>query len=295
MALYLAIAVAASALMAFGLLMMKSRAASLPEARGREIVHAVLTWLRDPMWTGGLGVQTAGFALYLVAVANAPISMIAVMMQGGIALFVVLSVLLMGERANRREWTGIVAIGAGMLMLSLSLGAGTPGGRLDVPALVLLSVVGALTAVAPNFIAGVRNHGAAGAVAAGVLFGFGGVYTKAMADVFLADPGASVALRVAANPYVYLMAGANIAGIVVQQNAFHSARGIIVMPIASALSNLVPIAGGMAAFGEHLPADPVAAAMRLGAFALTVVAGWLLATAETAPAVEFTGAASGSS
>ncbi|MGH7864332.1 MAG: hypothetical protein ACREQB_05040 [Candidatus Binataceae bacterium] len=275
MTLYFAIAVAASALMAVGLLMMKSRAASLPAARGRQTLRALLAWLRDPIWIGGFGLQTAGFALYLLAVANAPISMIAVMMQGGIGLFVVLSVIVMRERASRREWTGIVAIGAAMLMLSLSLDAGAPRGHLAVAALVLFSAFGLLTGVGA-YLRGPARYDALAAVA-GLLFGFGSVYAKAMTDVFIADAAAPLALRVVANPYVYLMAGANIAGIVVQQNAFRAGRGIIVMPIASALSNVVPIVGGMIAFGEQLPEDPLAAATRIGAFTLTVVAAALLA------------------
>ena len=49
------------------------------------------------------------------------------------------------------------------------------------------------------------------------------------------------------------------------------------MPLSGALSNIVPIAGGMIAFGERLPAGSIAAAMRVGAFALTIAAGALLA------------------
>ncbi len=51
------------------------------------------------------------------------------------------------------------------------------------------------------------------------------------------------------------------------------------MPLSSACSNLVPIVGGMAAFGEALPANPLAATLRIGAFALTVAASASLATA----------------
>ena len=73
------------------------------------------------MWLGGLAVQTAGWACYVIAVSKAPVSMVAVMMQGGIGLFVIASVVILGERANRREWIGIGAIVFGMLMLTLSL------------------------------------------------------------------------------------------------------------------------------------------------------------------------------
>jgi len=70
---------------------------------------------------------------------------------------------------------------------------------------------------------------------------------------------------------------ANIIGIVMLQNSFHSARAIIAMPLSGALSNIVPIVGGMIIFGERLPAGSVPAAMRVGAFVLTIAAGALLA------------------
>jgi len=47
--------------------------------------------------------------------------------------------------------------------------------------------------------------------------------------------------------------------------------------LSGALSNIVPIVGGIVVFGERLPASSTAAAMRVGAFVLTIVAGALLA------------------
>ena len=111
----------ASSLMAAGLLMMKSRSAHLPVAAGANVIGALAAWIRDPIWLGGIGVQTAGWACYVVAVSHAPVSAVAVMMQGGIGLFVIASVIVLGERASRREWTGIGAIILAMLMLGLSL------------------------------------------------------------------------------------------------------------------------------------------------------------------------------
>ena len=76
------------------------------------------------------------------------------------------------------------------------------------------------------------------------------------------------------------MLAANLAGMVMLQNSFHQARGIITMPLSGALSNLVPIAGGMLAFGERLPSDPLAATMRVAAFILTIAASTTLAVSE---------------
>ena len=109
----LALGLIASLLLAFGLMMMKVRADALPMARGRGTLGAVMAWIRDPIWIGGLAVQTAGYALYMVALVGAPVSMMAVAMQGGIALFVVLAVVFLGERARIWEWLGIGAVPGG--------------------------------------------------------------------------------------------------------------------------------------------------------------------------------------
>jgi hypothetical protein len=54
----------------------------------RGFFGAILLWLRDPIWMGGLIVQAAGYALYVLSLSNAEVSMVAVMQQGGIAFFV---------------------------------------------------------------------------------------------------------------------------------------------------------------------------------------------------------------
>ena len=118
--LYLGLGVVASVFLAAGLFMMKSRSAVLPRAHGSGMLHAILVWIRDPIWSAGLGVQAIGYALYIVALSDAPVSLVAVMMQGGIALFVVFAVLFLRERANRREWAGIVGILVAMVVLGLA-------------------------------------------------------------------------------------------------------------------------------------------------------------------------------
>jgi uncharacterized membrane protein len=274
---YLSFAIVASLLMSLGLLMMKSRSAHLPMAVGAKTIGAVVAWLRDPMWIGGLGVQTAGWAFYLIAVTRAPVSMVAVMGQGGIALFVIASVVILGERASQREWIGIGAIVLGMLMLTLSLNGGEIEGKFEPATLLTFSALLSLAGLVPMAVARMNASGAAAAILSGVAFGLGALFTKAMTFEFAAGDAVLIALQIVSNPYVYCMIAANIAGIVLLQNSFHSARAIIAMPLSGALSNIVPILGGMIVFGERLPAGATPAAMRVGAFALTIAAGALLA------------------
>src|SRR5277367_142847 len=218
--------------MALGLLMMKSRSAHLPLAAGANTIGAIVAWIRDPMWFGGLGVQTLGWACYVIAVSRAPVSMVAVMMQGGIALFVVASVVILGERANPREWIGISAIVFGMLMLTLSLHAGEIEGAFMPATLLTFTALLTLAGLAPMAVARMNASGAAAAILSGVAFGLGGLFTKAMTDQFTAGDTASLALRIVSNPYVYGLIVANVVGIVMLQNSFHSARAIIAMPLS---------------------------------------------------------------
>lgn len=286
MVLYLLLAIVASSLMAAGLLMMKSCSAHLPVAAGANLIGAIVTWIREPMWIGGIAVQTAGWICYVIAVSRAPVSAVAVMMQGGIGLFVIASVIVLGERASLREWVGIGAIVVAMLMLTLSLDSAAVEDSFRPAALLTFTALLAVAALAPMAIARMNASGVAIAILSGVAFGLGAMFTKSMTLDFTAAAAAPLAIRVALNPYVYGMLAANLTGMVLLQNSFHSSRAIIAMPLSGAMSNIVPIVGGMLVFSERLPAEPIAAAARLGAFALTIIAGALLAGAHEPLPVE---------
>jgi drug/metabolite transporter (DMT)-like permease len=281
MLLYLLLAALSSVLLAIGLLLMKMRADDLPPARGANFLSAISDWLRDPVWMGGLLVQAAGYALFVFSLSNAQISMVAVMQQGGIAFFVMLSILVLGERARPSEWAGIIALSIGMLMLAWSLSPDDTQGAMDSGALLRFSIPMSLAGVAPYAVERFRKSGVAPALLSGVLFGLAGLFAKGMTDNFLAQTSVPIVLRAISDPCFYGVIFGNIAGIVLLQNSFTAARGIIAMPLSSALSNIVPIMGGVLAFGEHLPVDHTAASMRIAAFVLTVGGSALLADSRT--------------
>ncbi|MGO9268601.1 MAG: hypothetical protein ACLQBA_27565 [Candidatus Binataceae bacterium] len=290
--LYLFLALVASGLFAVGLLLMKSRAYRLPIAQGTRSWRAIAGWLRDPIWATGLFIQTLGYALFILSLAKAPISLVSVMMQGGIALFVLFAVVFLGERARPNEWAGIAITILGMLILAISLSSGEaqapPKNRAMIIISVLLLVAGYLPSRARRFIKG----GVGAALFSGVVFGLASLYTKAMTDDYLGRETIAPVFRIATNPYVYGVIIANIVGMVALQNSFSTARGIIAMPLSSALSNIVPIVGGMIVFGERLPADAAHATMRIAAFMLTVLGSALLANAQDEVAAQVIGASS---
>jgi uncharacterized membrane protein len=276
----LLISLAASVMLAAGLAIMKSRAAALPAAQGSAILHAIVRWICDLRWLSGLLVETAGYVLYFAALAEAPVSLVAVMMQGGIAVFVLIAVIFLHERANLSEAAGILGIILAMVLLGLSLASGPPHARFSPPALGVLSVLTLLGTALLCSASQLRRNGAAPAIASGVAFGLSTLYTKALADIFATHSGYAIAVGMAASPWLYLTISSNIGGLVLLQNSFHWARGIIAMPLSSAISNLVPIVGGILAFHESLPPDTTSAALRVSAFVLTIAAGVLVAGGE---------------
>jgi drug/metabolite transporter (DMT)-like permease len=280
LALMLVLALLASALFALGMLMMKSRAHRLPVAQGAGTLRAVGAWLRDPIWSAGLIVQTVGYAVYIASLSEAPISMVSVMMQGGIALFVLFAVLFLGERASTREWLGIAITIIGMMILAMTLSSGEIQAPVDDTAMLVLSIVLVAIGFAPMTIPTLKDNGIAAAIFSGVIFGLASIYTKAMADDFVESSMREILIHAATNPYVYGVIIGNVVGMVALQNSFSDARGIIAMPLSSALSNILPIAGGMIVFGERLPPEPRAATLRILAFGLTVLGSGLLANAQ---------------
>jgi len=230
------------------------------------------------MWLGGFGVQIVGYALYIVALTGSPVSMLAVMMQGGIAFFVLITMFFLHEHASGREWLGIIGVVAAMILLSLSLGSGTESNRADALSLTLTSAGAIVIGLLPYANERLRNGGLAAALTSGIAFGLGSLYAKAVTDIFAANDSQPVFIGLVTSPWFYLATIANLSGMVLLQNSFHWARGIIAMPLSSACSNLVPIVGGILAFGERLPSATGPAAMRITAFTLTILSGSLLAT-----------------
>ncbi len=274
---YLTLGLGASILLALGLLLMKSRGADLPAASGSNFLNAIGGWLRDPIWLAGMAIQTLGYAIYLIALSAVPVSMLAVMMQGGIAVFVVFAAIFLHERASAREWTGIVGVLVAMLLLVASIDGGLASSESNPWALHAISVGAVVAASLPFVSARLRLQGLATAIGSGIAFGLGSLYAKIVTDL-LAGPRASLPIILFASPWLYLTIIANLAGLVLLQNSFHRARGIIAMPISSACSNLVPIIGGVIALGETLPVERVFAIMRITAYVLTIISSGLLAT-----------------
>jgi hypothetical protein len=169
-----------------------------------------------------------------------------------------------------RERLGIAAAVTGLVLLAVSLGSHTATGRGDASTVALwmaCSAVAAVVAVA------VLRGGAGFGTAAGVLYAAGDVGTKA------AVVGGSRLWFVPG-----LLACHGLA-FVAMQLGFQRGRRLSTAGVAVLWTNALPIAAGMALFGEALPPDWRGAA-RVAAFAFVLAAAVALSTEQAeAPAL----------
>lgn len=272
--LAIALSALASAALSLGLYVMKIRAAVLPSLGAGFRWQAWSVFVRDPGWLSGLGLQTLGYALYFYVLRFAPLSLVHAALTGGLVLFLLLSVFLRGERAGVREWAGALAITVGLVCLGLSLddeGSWRPT-QADLWLFSATCVAFAALAVAADRTPA-RSIGTS--IAAGLVLGLAAVFAKLLATA----ASITEALKSSA---LWLTLGTNIGGFALMQAALQNGRGIVVVPIFAVLSDMVPIAAGLAIFHEGLPDDTARATLRLLAFALGLGGTAALATATEA-------------
>jgi len=272
-----ALAVLASTLLTVGLYFMKREAERLPSLEGGWRLAAWWAVVRNGWWRFGLLLQIAGYGLYFLSLRVAPLSIVHAALNGGIALFVLLAVFGLGEDPRPVEWLAVVLTTVSLIVLSISLASAPAVSAAEHGTLLFSLAVLALAALAmamdpqPGRAIGLS-------VASGLVLGLAAVYAKGLAN--------GIGLTSDAALRLLLTVGANLVGFAMMQAAFQRGRGVVVMPLFSALSNLVPIIGGILVFGETLPSEEPAAVLRPLAFTLAILGAALLAGfgERTAPA-----------
>jgi enterochelin esterase-like enzyme len=270
----LVLSLASAVALNWGYFVQHGAAASLPRLTVRQPLRSLSMLAHNGRWLIGFATGIGGWALYVVALALAPLSLVQAVAAGGIG---VLAVLVRRLDAGERLAVG-VAIG-GLALLAISL-AGAPARTAagSSPAVVLWlggSLGVAALAAGPGRRA--LGRGAGFGTAAGALYAGGDVATKAA----LGSGG-----RVAFVPALLLCHGL---AFVALQLGFQRGSALETAGMATLWTNALPIAAGTILFGEPLPAGVLGAARGV-AFAAVVAGAFLLSrsparTALVAPAV----------
>lgn len=256
----LVLALASACALNWGYYAQHGAAAALPPLSLRHPVRSLASLFGHRRWLAGFLIGIGGWALYVVALTLAPLSLVQACAAGGLAILAALA----GVR-SRGERLAVVTSVFGLALLAVSL-AGAVGGtqHADRTGAAVWMLTSAAVAAA---IAGSAT-GAGLGTAAGVLYAAGDVGTKA---------AVTGGLHVWFVPALLACHGL---AFVALQLGFQRGGALATAGMATLWTNALPIAAGTLLFGESLPGGARGVA-RVAAFACVVVGAAALARPET--------------
>jgi hypothetical protein len=264
----LVLAVGSAVALNWGWVAQHRAASTLPPLSLRRPVASLRALFATPAWLVGFVTGIGGWALYVAAVALAPLSLVQAVAAGSVGL-IALFARRHGAPTSRAQVAAIALSIGGLLLLAVSLGSGGVHDRH--PGVGALAVWLASSAVAAAVVTGLPLAAGAGlGAASGVLYAAGDVATKG------AVSGGGWLVLV---PVVLAAHGAAFATL---QLAFQRGSALASAGVSTLFTNALPIAAGIALFHERLPGGGFGD-VRVVAFALVVAAAALLARAEGGP------------
>jgi drug/metabolite transporter (DMT)-like permease len=240
-------------------------AAAMPAFSPRQPVRFVRLLVSDRRWLRAFAVETAGWLVYVAALALAPLSLVQAICASGIAVLALVSVRGRPQRLARHEKLAVGVAFAGLVLLSLSIVDTHQADYAPHPAALVLWL-GVLFVVAVAL--GRRRAGLAAGPALGLAAG-----------LFFAGGDISAKLVVYGGPW--LAAAATLVlfyalGTSVLQGSFQHANALTGAGLATLTTNAVPIAAGFVLLDESLPGG-AAGVMQVAAFACIVLSATAIA------------------
>jgi hypothetical protein len=265
-AIALLLALASTTLTNVAYLREHDAAAALPALSLRRPLHSAEALLTDRSWLIGFALESGGFALYVLALALAPLTLVQSVAAGGIGILAFVSARMTRRRLDRHELAGVLVSMLGLLALAVSLaggsGEGTGGSTVEI-----LLWLGATAGAAVVALALGRRFSAlavAEGVAGGLFFAIGDISVKVATQ-----GGARAAFAVG------VIAGYSL-GTAFLQLGYQKGGALTVAGLATLLTNALPIAAGSVVLGELVPSGTFGA-VRIVAFAAVTLGAILLA------------------
>jgi len=262
----LVLALASTTLTNIAYLLEHDAAAALPTLSLRRPLHSVQALLTDRSWLLGFALESAGFALYVAALALAPLSLVQSVAAGGIGILAFVSARMSHRQLGRTELAGVWISMLGLLALAVSLLGGSGEGTGGTTGEILLWLGATAAAAGVALLVGRRFgwSGVAYGIAGGLLFSIGDISVK-----IATQGGVRTAFAVG------VVIGYSL-GTFFLQLGYQKTRALTVAGIATLLTNALPIAAGSVVLGEPVPSGAWGA-LRILAFAAVTAGAILLA------------------
>jgi drug/metabolite transporter (DMT)-like permease len=260
------LALVSTTLIIFSYLREHGAVAELPPLSIGHPLRSLRLLLTNRAWLGGFAMETTGFALYVAALALAPLALVQSVAAGGIGVLAFASARLARRRLTPREAAGAAISVAGLLFLALSLIGGAEQSRPGSTFEILLWLGGTAVAAVLVFSVGRRFLGmpVAAGIAGGLLFSGGDIATK------VTTQGGTRLL------FALPLIVGYVLGTSLLQIGYQSGAALTIAGIATLLTNALPIAAGPVLLSEPVPSGALGV-LRILAFAAVIAGAILLA------------------
>jgi hypothetical protein len=254
----------------------KHRGAVLaPTMSARHPMHSIAGLFRSRWWAIGYGIGVVAWALHAGALAIAPLSLVQVVIAGGLVLLALPAERWFGFSLGRREWVGLTlsAIGLAFLMITAT-GGEHDGSRYSTTAMIAFE--GGALGIGLGMLLSGRSERVQDRLpvllgaASGLLIGVSDVAVKALAETVPSDPAAIL------TPWTATALLASVLALYALGRALQTGGAIQVIALSSVAANLAAITGGVLVFGDPVGSGALGIVARGAAFAAVIVAAGLV-------------------
>ena len=230
---------------------------------------------RSKWFAIGMAVAVGAWGLHVAAMAMAQMSVVQVVLSGGVVLVAVMAERLFGYCVGPRQWWGVALTAAGLVLLGVTLPA-TNSAHSQFSLAGMISFEAGMVAVGALLVAGkrigapVHHHGVMLGAASGILFGVSDIAIKAVTGL-VGTHGMAAFL----SPWMLVIAAASIAAFYASARGLQDGEAVPVITVTATASTVTCIAGGILVFGDPLAGNAFGLAVQMLAFALVCVAAWL--------------------
>lgn len=275
------LAIVATVFINFSNFLQKRQLEFLPRIGSESTVATIRAFLGCRPWLKAQGLQIAGTMTHNVAVAFAPLSVVQPINAAGICLLVILAVTRLKEKASVVDWVGISSIVLGVLLLGVTLvqtAHKTVGYRPVILWFFIILMLGvSVTSLVAAFSRKDERASSFLGIGVGILVGLTAIMVK-MAWTDIGNRWGE--FRVAGfiySAYFWMALFITVVCMVLFQTALQRGSAIVVVPLVTGFSNMIPIVVGIVAFREPFPTGTVMVTLRLVSIFLIIGGAILLA------------------
>jgi hypothetical protein len=249
-------------------------AVAAPDVAMRSPLRSAAALFRSRWWVIGFALAAFGWALHVVALSMAPLSLVQAVIAGGLALLAVPARRWFGVAVGTRDLIGLGLCAAGLGFLALTAGHAKEDGAFTHSTMLAfeggtLALAGALLVASAH-----RRLVSSGwlllAVAAGTSIGVSDVAIKALAETVPSSPLSVL------SPWTAMAIVGGIGGFLALARGLQLGEPMAVIVAFSASATLSAITGGVLVFGDPLGSDALDVVARCLAFVAVIGAAALL-------------------